>query len=326
MIVYDSKWSGNVGISRFSKEIRSRLNVGSVMDIPSPLLPFGKAATEYRSSLKDYEPSLIYSPGFFPPPVKNVPFALTVHDLLHVDVPYWVNIHKSAYYHVVIRRALKKAQLIFTVSNFSRDRIINWSGVDKEKVVVISNGVGEIFSLDGDRLELDRPYLLYVGGFRPHKNIKRMLLSFSAICEPLDIKLLIVGPADGSFQRLVRRLGLEGYVDFMPDATDDDLAKAYRGAKALLFPSLYEGFGLPIVEAMACGTPVITSSLGAMKEVAGEAAILVDPLSTEEIAKAIRDVSSSCCDDWVGRGLERSKLFCWDSSAAKLSAALVELS
>ena len=151
----------------------------------------------------------------------------------------------------------------------------------------MGNGVGFPFVPDGPKYDPGYPYLLYVGSRKPHKNLPRLLKAYSISGVREDVHLLLSGEPDQHIVAEINRLGLEGYVFFRDLAADGELSDAYRGAVAFIFPSLYEGFGLPPLEAMACGIPVLTSNVCALPEVVSDAAILVDPLTVEDIAAGL---------------------------------------
>ena len=160
------------------------------------------------------------------------------------------------------------------------------------KVKVVGCGVGSEFSVVGNSHNPGFPYLLYIGNSKPHKNVNRLLKAFSKAQISTDIRLLlrISGATLEDYKQELEQLNILNRVVFLDVISDNDLPSYYRGAKALVFPSLYEGFGLPPLEAMACGTPVITSNTTSLPEVVGNAAILVDPLDIDSIRFAIEQI------------------------------------
>ena len=270
------------------------------------------------------KPKFFFSPGYNSPLGWPGRFAFTLHDLNHLCVMDNSNAMKRAYYQYVIRPACHRAEYVLTVSEYSKREIITWAKVPHEKVINVGNGVGMPFSPSGKKFDPGYPYLLYVGSRKPHKNLPRLLKAFSISGVWKDIHLLFSGEPDRDIAAEINRLGLEGYVRFRDMSSDQELSEAYRGAVAFVFPSLYEGFGLPPLEAMACGVPVLTSNACSLPEVVGDAAILVEPLIVEEIAEGIRRlVGDSVLRKLLReKGLIRSKEFSWEKTARLTSAVL----
>jgi len=225
---------------------------------------------------------------------------------------------------MIIKPACHRAAFVLTVSEYSRGEILNWSKADEHKVVNVGNGVGAPFTLSGPKQDPGYPYLLYVGSHKVHKNLPRLLKAFAISGVGKSIRLLMTGEPDAQMLQDVETLDLASCVKFLGSPNNDQLSAYYRGALALLFPSLYEGFGLPPVEAMACGIPVLTSNVCALPEIVGDAGIIVDPLQTEEIANGIRRLvdDSSLVADLRRRGLARASQFTWEKTAEKTFAAL----
>jgi glycosyltransferase involved in cell wall biosynthesis len=217
---------------------------------------------------------------------------------------------------------------VLTVSEFSKQEILEWAGLPEEKVLVVGNGVGSEFSPEGKRHVPGYPYLFYVGNFKPHKNLERLLKAFARSGLPGEVRLLCTGNPDEPSLRLIRDMGLENCVIFKGVIPDEELPAYYRGALALVFPSLYEGFGLPALEAMACGTPVVTSGITALPEVVGDAAVVVDPYDVESIAWGIRRVveDNTLREELCRKGIERAKHFSWDRTAELTWKVLQEAS
>jgi len=319
-VLYDSRWIGNHGIGRFAAEVQQRITYlvpFRAQRRPShPLDPALLGAT-----LRGLRPKLFFSPGYNSPLWWSGSFIVTLHDLHHLRVPEDSSVLKRFYYEHVIKPACHKSAAVLTVSEFSRQEIADWAKVDAQKIVNVGNGVGAPFGPIGRCLEPGYPYLLYVGSRKPHKNLPRLLHAYSVSRMRNEVRLVLSGPADKDILAHVERLGLLGDVVFTELASNQALAEAYRGATGFLFPSLYEGFGLPPLEALACGIPVLTSRVCSLPQVVGDAAILVNPEDTEEIAEGIRRI---VCDSELRmqlreKGLRRSKLFSWQNTARKIS-------
>ena len=323
-VFFDSRWVGQHGIGRFAAEVQRRIEFAG--EIQAGCLPSHPLDTFVMScQLRRYRDSIVYSPGFNAPLTGLDRYVMTVHDLNHIDIPGH-HLLKRLYYRVILKRACQKAAKVFTVSEFSRRRIIEWAQVRDTQVVNVGNGVGAAFTSEGASYSPGYRYLLCVSNRRSHKNEERMLLAFAS-ANVESLKLLVTGEPTEKLSHLIKCAGLDRRVVFTGRLSDGELAARYRGATALLFASLYEGFGLPIIEAMSCGCPVVTSSVTAMPEVAGAAALLVDPLSVENIAGAISDIAcdrAGIASVLRQRGLERAKAFDWGQVAQRVYRELAE--
>jgi glycosyltransferase involved in cell wall biosynthesis len=322
-ILYDARWIGNHGIGRFAGELQ-KLLPGLVRYQARrrpwhPLDPAFLGAMLWRK-----KPKLFFSPGYNSPIGWPKPFVFTLHDLNHLCVRDNSNILKRAYYKYVIRPACHRAAFILTVSEYSKREIAAWAKIKEDRIINVGNGVGLPFTVTGRRYEPGYPYLLYVGSRKPHKNLPRLLDAYSISGIRRDVRLVLSGRPDQHISGEIERLGLSGDVVFADLDADRDLSEVYRGALALVFPSLYEGFGLPPLEAMACGVPVLTSNLCSLPEVVGDAGVLVDPLDVEAIADGIRRLvqDSDLRTELRQKGLLRVKEFSWDKTACRTREVL----
>lgn len=241
---------------------------------------------------------------FRAPPRARVPTILTVHDLAvlrHPEVfPLWTRLYGAT----ALRPTVRAADRVFAVSEFSKQETVELTGVDPDRIDVVPNALEPVFHADGPALEGD--YVLAVGTLEPRKNLARVIEA----TRRAGIELRLVGAAGWG------DAGVAGaHVTWLGRIDDDELAAAYRGARSLVFPSLYEGFGIPVLEAMACGTPVVTSVDSAMAEVTGESAVLVDPLDATAVAAGIEEADRRRAE-LVALGLERAKLYSWDRTVA----------
>jgi glycosyltransferase involved in cell wall biosynthesis len=228
------------------------------------------------------------------------------------------------YYQHVLRPGCQRAHAVLTVSEYSKARIVAWSGVDPERVHNVGNGVDPSFHPGVAAHAHPRPYVLAVSNRRTHKNERRLFEAFAASAAAHDHDLLITGQPTPALDALAAQLGIQGRVSFLGSVTDASLPGLYRGAKLLFFPSLYEGFGLPLIEAMACGTPCVTSSVTAMPEVAGDAALCVDPLNVPALTAAL-DAALLDPDlrQRLGQaGLRRAAAYTWDRVVQRTRQAL----
>ncbi len=237
-------------------------------------------------------------------PVRTrTPLVVTVHDLAvfrHPEAfPRWTR----TYSRMVVPRVLRIARRILAVSEFTASEVEALLGVPRDRIDVTPNAVDPAFVPEGPRAEGD--YVLAVGTLEPRKNLARTI----AATERLGLELRVVGARGWG--------GVEAqgsHVRWLGETSDDELARQCRGALCVAYPSLYEGFGIPVLEAMACSAPVVTSAGGATEEVAGGAAVLVDPLDVSAIAAGISEAIGRG-DELRARGLERARAYSWDETA-----------
>ena len=312
----DDRWLGATGIGRFAKEILQRVPSGVKVEklsktwgIKNPITPLLLGIEINRKA-----PDLFWSPGFMPPAISKSPYIVTVHDLIHLKYGSKMQV---AYYNHVIRPLLGKASCILTVSEYARGEILNWTGFSPDKVIAVNNAVSSGYTPEGGKFSPGYPYLLYVGNKRRHKNLARLLTAFSRAELPDDIKLVCTGDATNELSELADKLKISHRLVFLGFVAEKDLPSVYRGAAAVMLVSLYEGFGIPLIEGMACGVPVLASSVSAMPEVSGGAAHLVDPLSVEEIGLGIERIVSDLelREELIRKGNIRARVYSWDATA-----------
>lgn len=318
-LLVDDRWFGATGIGRYAKEILQRVPPGCTVDyiskawaIKNPLSPFFLGR-----EINAKAPDLFWSPGFMPPASSRFPYIITVHDLIHLKYGSRLQV---IYYNNIIRPLLKKAACILTVSEYSKNEIVDWTGLPPEKVVSIYNAVSAGYTSNGEKYSPGYRYLLYVGNKRYHKNLQRLLIAFSEAAISNDIRLILTGDKTNELSRLAGTLNISERLVFLGYVPEDDLPSIYRGALAVMLVSLYEGFGIPVIESMACGIPVMASNVSALPEISGGAAYLVDPADTNEIRHGIEQVvnNEQIREKLIYAGSVRSKSFSWDDSAAKV--------
>ena len=253
---------------------------------------------------------------------QGIPQVVMVHDLRTISHPE--RSLQSAYFRSWVPPLLRSSVRIFTNSVFTALEIERCTGVPMDKIRVIPLGYDDQrFQLAEARLPGDqRPYLLYIGQAYPHKNIRRLIEAFAALAPRYpEIKLVLAGKPHSSetpkLQALVHQLGLDAQIEWRPYVAPEDLAGLYQGALAFLYPSLWEGFGLPVLEAMACGTPVLTSYGSGTQEVAGDAALLVDPWSCPAIEDGLLQLleQPQVRSELRRRGLQRARSYGWVKTA-----------
>ncbi|WP_423823874.1 glycosyltransferase family 1 protein [Salinisphaera sp. SPP-AMP-43] len=273
--------------------------------------------------LSTARPSYYFSPGFNSVSGYRGPFGLTIHDLIHLHVPGEQSAAKKLYYRALLKPALKRARHVFTVSEYSKQDILQWSNIDKQKIVVVGNGVSSVFTPEGYATTYQRPYLFYVGNHKPHKNTLNAIKAFKISRTSYTHDFLLSGPPRQHVTDFIAREGLIGKVRFTGMLEEQDLASHYRGATSLIMPSLYEGFGLPVIEAMACGCPVVSSDRTALTEVGGQAAIYFNPEHVDAIADAIdQTLDKERVEHMSLLALANSARFNWQTVADLINSAI----
>jgi glycosyltransferase involved in cell wall biosynthesis len=277
--------------------------------------------------------TIYHSPYYLMPYRPGKPTVLTIYDLIPALCPAQVSPRARVLFRLTTRLALSAATRVIAISDTTRRDLIRHFGLEGEKVSTVHLAADARFGPVRDR-ELPRvrgehgltsPYVLYVGINKPHKNLLRLIQAWGTLQQDdrvRDCVLAIAGPWDPRYpepQQWVERLSVQQSVRFLGRVDDHDLPGIYCGALALVIPSLYEGFGLPVLEAMACGTPVVCAKAAALQEVAGDAALFFDPLNVEEMAGAVHRVigSRSLRDDLGARGLGQAARFSWEGTATQ---------
>jgi glycosyltransferase involved in cell wall biosynthesis len=297
---------------------------------------------EFRTALQGLHCDLVHIPNLFSVPrMLPCPYVMTVHDMLeHMSRAreqsgFW----RSFHFHMT-KRVLAGAARIFAVSNFTRNEIEKLFEIPPDHVDVVYNAIDERFlhghasaadrELIAQRYQVTYPFLLYAGRISAHKNVVRMIEAFSALKTELerdqaypDLKLIIIGDdlsGNPDLRRTVVRSGVQHDVRFLGFVPIEVLRIFYDEAKIFVFPSLYEGFGLPPLEAMVHGTPVVTSNVSSLPEVVGNAAVLVNPENVFEIMRALLRVlmDKPLRDRMKQRGYEQAAKFSWEKSVRRI--------
>jgi glycosyltransferase involved in cell wall biosynthesis len=278
---------------------------------------------------------LFHAPHYVLPPLTPCRSVVTIHDCIHLRFPqYLPNRLSYAYARSSLWIAAHRSARVLTVSEASKRDILNFFSVPESKVSVIYNAIDERFFEEPapdavmrvkERYQLNDPFILYAGNIKPHKNLERLIEAFHTIRrgDLEHVKLLIIGDEISkyaSLRRAVHKYKLHKHVRFFGFVPDATLAILYRLARVFVFPSLYEGFGLPPLEAMASGTPVITSNVSSLPEVVGDAAMLIDPYEPDALAGAMRRVLADdrLREDMRERGLARVREFSWERSIRRV--------
>ena len=274
---------------------------------------------------------LVHCPYFAAPLFRTLPTVVTIHDVIPLVLPEYRAREASPFYTSVLSFASKRADAVITVSECSRRDIVATLGIPAERIHVIGNAVHAsyypitdswLLSAVRERYNIARKYILYFGGFDLRKNVQRIIRSYAALPAPLraEYQLVIAGrlqllghPLYPDPRPLVRELDMGDRIIFTGQIREQDKAPLYSGATVFVFPSLYEGFGIPVLEAMACGAPVVTSRVSALPEVVGDAGVLVDPYSEPAISEALGDLLTSPKkrQELGQRARDRSRMFSW---------------
>ncbi|SAL00405.1 glycosyl transferase, group 1 [Caballeronia fortuita] len=326
-VIFDGRWKGMHGIGRFATEVSDCLRLTQAELRGNPASPFDWLYLSVK--LTSRTKTIFFSPGYSYPLFYRGRGVLVVHDLIHVDVPCSFWFLKKLYCELILRTVCRRASAVLTVSEFSKRRLAEFTGIVPAKIRVVGNGVSDAFKKDGPVFELEdgETYFLGISNGKGHKNNEKTIDGFIAADLGDRVKLLFLGRPSAAILSHVEERKAHDRIRFLGRLSEEELAALYRGAQALIFPSLYEGFGLPIVESMACGTPVITSNCTAMPEIGRDVAIMVDPSSSEQIAQAIRRLSGNDALRRVmgEKGIVRARDFKWEDVARKIEAVLAEL-
>ncbi|MGA8274474.1 MAG: glycosyltransferase family 1 protein [Candidatus Sulfotelmatobacter sp.] len=325
MIYCDQRWIvGNHGIGRFARHVLADLDYRPVSLASNPAAPLDSWRLA-RALGKLTRDDLFFSPGYNTPLFCAAPFIFTIHDLSHIYCPENSGPLLRLYYATIMKRACHRAAKILTVSEFTRNQIIEWSGAAPDKVFNVGCGVDTAYRPGDELYGLPFPYLLCVSNRKRHKNEFRVVEAFAKAGLDARMHLVFTGESTIDLARWIDQHQVSARIDFMGVVAESKLPALYRGAEALIFPSLYEGFGLPVLEAMASGTPVVTSNVTAMPEVAGDAALLVDPTAVRQIATAMEQIVSdiSLRQRLQEKGLRRAAQYSWTGTASKVRELIV---
>ncbi len=286
-------------------------------------------------------PDVFFTPTHYAPRFSPVPTAISIMDLSYLHFPELFA--KKDLYQLTNWSAysVKNASVIFTISKASADDIIKEYQVTDKKIVVTYPGIKQSMMdhlLSQKELEetfgIKENYILFVGTLQPRKNIERLIEAFSKVKEKggkeKDLQLVVVGKKGWLYEPILeapKKFGVESSVKFLDFVSDEDLPSLYKHALCYVLPSLYEGFGLPVVEAMKYGCPVITSNVSSLPEAGGDAALYVDPMSVEDIAEKMEKVMSSPSlrEEMVKKGYNHIRKFSWEKAARETLGILQEL-
>jgi glycosyltransferase involved in cell wall biosynthesis len=318
-VVVDERWGGEHGIGRFATEVVARLNLPwrplggsgsptSVLDVLNPR----------RARLKPSR--VVYSPGFNAG-VTLARQVLTIHDLIHLQIPSEKSVAKTFYYNLVVKHAIKRAGVVMTVSTTSARAIADWLAAPGVQIVVVGCGRSAAFAIDGAAAEFVRPTFLYVGNLKPHKNVDVL---FDALAQRPDYDLIVVTSDVDQAEAAVSSSGLSGRVSIRTGVSDEELASLYRGAAGALQPSVLEGFGLPVLEAMSCGTRVASwAGCESVQEIRSETGVTVhSATNADEWATALDTLIEQSAAGPLVMSAEWNELYSWNGVGERVSAAI----
>ncbi|OGG04351.1 hypothetical protein A2W14_07120 [Candidatus Gottesmanbacteria bacterium RBG_16_37_8] len=271
--------------------------------------------------------ALFFSTSHYLPPFVKLKSVISVMDLSYLHYPQMFklsDLYKLKYWTAM---SVKKARKIITISNFSKNEIIKYYSVDPDKIIVAYPGVDRK-KYKPKRTLNKKDYILYVGTLQPRKNITGLIEAFSRLENINKLRLLIVGQKGWLYKDIfnqVRKRGLENKIIFPNYVTENQLISYYQEALCLVLPSFYEGFGIPVIEAMACGCPVIAASSSSLPEIVGQSGLLVNPNNIDQLAKAIEQISydESFRNNLVKKGFLRIKDFQWEKTAEIIYTTLI---
>lgn len=276
---------------------------------------------------------LLHLPHYPIPLLYRGEIVVTIHDLIHLIYPEYLP-SKAAWFYAkfMFSHAGRRAKKVIAVSENTKRDTVELLNIPAEKIKVIYNGIDERFKPINDKESIEKTkrkyglsekYILYAGLLKPHKNILRLIEAFPKLRRETQIKdkLVLVGnkefPHYRAIKEKIKELDLENQILILGEVDSEDMTALYNGADVFVLPSLYEGFGLPPLEAMACGCPVITSNTSSLPEVVGDAGIMVDPCDMDGLAEAICKVltDEGLRQEMIKKGLARAKLFSWEKTA-----------
>ncbi|MGB7340216.1 MAG: glycosyltransferase family 1 protein [Phototrophicaceae bacterium] len=269
-----------------------------------------------------------------PPTLPSTKTIVTVHDMSYVRVPDAASPRLRAYLDQVVPRSVKRSTHVIADSEATKNDLIELYDISPDKITVLLSGIDRRYYPVDDNFSLitirnkysisSNPYLFSIGTIQPRKNFSRVIHALKRLRDRgYDLHLVIAGGKgwlEDEMYQTIEALNMRDLVHLIGFVDDEDVAGLYSGAECVVFPSLYEGFGFPVIEGMACGTPVITSNVSSLPEVAGDAAIMVDPYDIDAITDAIQRVldDNTLRDRMIQAGFEQASKFTWEKSARQL--------
>ncbi len=325
---------------KFDKRFIHGSNVKGIALPPVTRLPFLiRMWLDYpvRWHVNKRQPNVFFSPDGFIPLGMSIPKVSMFHDVAYLRYPEFLTPRISAFYKKWIPRYLAYTDHIITVSEFSKSEIVSGYNIHPDKISVVYNGITDSYKPVSDEVKKEtrnkyadgHPYFLYLGAIHPRKNIHTLVQAFNQFKSEhqCDTQLVLAGRASWQTEEVTNAIAnspwkseikLPGYI------ATDEAVDLVGSAEAMIYPSFYEGFGLPLVEAMACGVPVICSNVSSLPEVAGNAALLFDPNDASALAHQMNEITMdrSLREKLIGLGHQRASDFSWDKAASQIYAIL----
>ncbi len=278
---------------------------------------------------KKYKTDILFSPGYTAPLIKFCPSVVVTHDMQYRYFPQDFSAPALAIMKILVPASAKSADKVVTLSNNSKKDIMRFCHIPEEKIEVTYAGRGTNFDFALQELEkvkekfaVKSDYIIAVANFYPHKNIPRLLEAFKEVTRTRDVCLVLVGIKGRGYEEVMRKvdsLALGDKVVFTGRVSEQDLGALYKGARLFIFPSLYEGFGLPVLEAMSQEVPVVSSNAASLPEVVGDAGILFDPKNIEDMAAKIKLLldDEKLRAELIGKGKKQVEKFSWENTAVQ---------
>jgi glycosyltransferase involved in cell wall biosynthesis len=278
--------------------------------------------------LKKYKIDVLFNPSVFNPFFSPCPKITVMHDITYLNMKF--NFFKKIYFKFVTSVAIR-SKVIITISEFSKREILKQLKIKNEKIKIIYESCPPLLPVDSNKISdilnsfgISKPYFLYIGAITPHKNIKNIILAFEDFYKSHpDFKMIFAGPIVEeliNLNNIKKEIKFGEEIKFLGKVSKEEKVALYSGAKGFIFPSLYEGFGLPVLEAQSLGIPVLTSNTSSLPEVAGDSALSVDPYNVKEIAKGMEEIAfnEQLRKELVQKGYENIKRFSWEKAANEL--------
>ena len=315
------------------KQLEERISLGGrFLPVTVSANPFRRLLVDLPNIVKEKCARLLHV-TYFAPLWLGIPYVATIHDIIYALHPDWFSFRDRMILKTGISRSMKAAAAIITLSESSKRDILKHFPVHESLIHSIHLASDEMFfkspasgAVEGflKKADIKRPYILAVSSLHPRKNIRRLIEAFGMAIKHrgLSHHLVVAGKAhwkESEITAAVRQFGLASRITFAGYVSDSDLPLLYRGADAFVYPSLYEGFGIPVLEAMACGVPVICSNTSSLPEAAGKAAAMFDPEDTHSLSKALIDVLGNQAEASRLRalGIQHARSFSWSKTAAE---------
>lgn len=290
------------------------------------------------ASLRDI--SLFHSPDPYIPQFRDIPVVATIHDAVPLTHPEWVSFRFRTLFRML--RSAKPPERVICISEFSANEVARAFRIPEERLRVVYNGGSDIFKrpvspdVHSSILKafgIDRPYFLYIGTLQPRKNARAVVDAYLSLPEYIrrQYGMVLIGRYGWGMDDLIKRLetreAREEGIYWLKYVSEEALVSLMRGCTSFVFPSLYEGFGIPVIEAFNAGVPVITSNVTSLPEIAGDAAVLVNPLDVKQISGAMESIvcDNQLAADLVARGLIRAEKFTWQRCAERTLDVYKEL-